>query len=387
MQLPAGTAPLARLVVEARARGCRRAWGVVRVDGTPVWELSFRRQRRRASVELPMQPLPAQVSLSARGCGLSVTRLAPVLAPPAAFANTAVPLGTAITERPLSDPTYVATLLSTYQSVSTENELKMDRTQPRRGQYEFAAADRVVGFATAHKLPIRGHTLIFGTQTPRWVRDLPVEAVVKQALEDQVKTVMTRYRDRIHEWDVVNEALHHDGGWRSNPWYDALGPAYVDYAFRAARAADPKAKLYYNEIGAEWDNEKRAAMLRLVARLKAEKLIDGVGLQMHVDIRRAPSYDQLITTMRMFEALGLEVQITEMDVTADGLFAGNRFARQAAVYAEAGRACRAVAACKRLTVWGVSDRVSWLSPARQPLLFDADFRPKPALSAVLDALR
>jgi endo-1,4-beta-xylanase len=387
LRLPTGAEPLQRLLVVARARGCHRARAAVRIDGHTIRTLTFRSRSRHATVDFATPPLPGQVTLLARRCGLTVTRLKPVAVAPAASAATAVPLGTAITERPLKDPAYVSTLLSTYQSVTTENELKMDHTQPHQGDWEFESADRVVDFATKYKLPIRGHTLIFGTQTPKWVNRIPLEALVKQTLEEQVTEVMSRYKNRIHEWDVVNEALHHDGGYRHNAFYDKLGPAYVEYAFRAARAADPKAKLFYNEIGAEWDNEKRAAMLKLVGNLNRQHLIDGVGLQMHMDIRNYPTYDELVSTMRLFESYGLEVEITEMDVTTDGLFGGDRFERQAEVFAEAGRACRAVAACTRFTVWGVGDRVSWLSPARMPLLFDSDFRPKPALTALVDALR
>jgi len=291
----------------------------------------------------------------------------------------------------LDDHGYASTLVSAFGSLTPENELKMERTQPQHGHYDFAASDQLVGFAGAHGLAVRGHALIYGAQTPAWVSRLFVSRFVRQAMEDHITTVVGRYRDRIRVWDVVNEALDHHGHYRPNAFYNALGPEYVELAFAAARSADPTAKLYYNEFSADVASAKRDAVVKLVTRLAERKLIDGVGLQMHVTLETAPTRDELVETMRIYEQLGLEVEITEMDVAAkgDGLptSLSHRLSEQATAYLEAALACAQVAACRRITVWGVTDRYSWLTADQMPLLFDPEYTAKPALAAITAAGR
>lgn len=383
LRLPVAEGAVDRISVTARARGCERALMTVSVGGRLHKTVGFGRRWRRATIVFDPAPFAADVALAATRCRLKVRRVTavPRTAP--------VALGTAVTLKHVADERYATTLSANFASVTTENELKMDQTQPRSGEYRFENADRLVGWAAARSLPVRGHALVFGTQTPRWVwhqRQFP--DMVRKTLRDHITTLVRRYGDRVREWDVVNEAIGHEGDWRSNAFYAALGPEYVEESFRAARHADPTAKLFYNEIGADLANPKQDAMFAMVGDLKAKGLIDGVGFQMHVSIHEGPSYEQLRATLERFAALGLEVQITEMDVDADGLSAPEeRLARQAQVYADAGRACRAVPACTRFTVWGVADHVSWLQPGKVPLLFDSSFAPKPALEALRLALQ
>lgn len=384
LRLPLTEGAVDRVTVVAKARGCERAVLTVTVAGRLHRRIGFGRRWRRSTIAFDPAPAVADVVLGERRCRLAVRRVTAV----PRTVPVPVPLGTAVAHRRLGDERYAATLGSAFTSITPENELKMDRTQPRMGEYHFEDADRIVGWAAGRGLPVRGHTLVFGTQTPRWVwnqRQFP--EMVRQTLRDHVDTVVRRYSAQVREWDVVNEAIDHEGDWRGNPFHAALGPAYVEEAFRAARLADPSAKLFYNEIGAEYANPKQAAMLALVRDLKAKDLIDGVGFQMHVSIHQSPTFDELRQTLQTFADLGLDVQITEMDVDAGGFAPREeRLARQAQVYADAGRACRAVPACTRFTVWGVADHVSWLQPDRLPLLFDDAFNPKPALEALRLAL-
>jgi endo-1,4-beta-xylanase len=198
---------------------------------------------------------------------------------------------------------------------------------------------------------------------------------------------MGRYKQQVREWDVVNEALDDRGRYRSNPWLATLGPRYVELAFRMAREADPTAKLFYNEFAADVAGVKRDATYNLVRGLKAKGLIDGVGLQMHRTLADAPSREQLEETLRLYESLGLEVQITEMDVLAGGdTSLVDRLTIQAGAFRRAAEACAAVLACKRFTVWGVADKYSWMGADQLPLLFDSNFAAKPALGAVREVL-
>jgi len=165
-------------------------------------------------------------------------------------------------------------------------------------------------------------------------------------------------------------------------------------ALRAARAADPKAKLFINEYGVEGPGRKLEALVELVRDLQARGVpLDGIGLQTHSHILGFHDEATLKRTMRRFAAMGLEVQVTEMDVGISLLGAAGldrlgrlgRLDRQAQAYGEAARACNAVTACKRFTTWGITDRLSWIGAAEAPLLFDTAYKPKPAFEAVRSA--
>ena len=306
-------------------------------------------------------------------------------------ARRAIALGSSVVLKHLrEDADYEATLLREFTQFTPENELKMNRLQPERGRFDFADVDALVDYARAHGRTLRGHTLIFGKETPPWVGRLLFAEDVEDALRTHVRTVMQRYAGRISEWDVVNEALETDGTFKRNAWFDRLGERYVEIAFAEARATDPSARLFYNEFNAETNNPKRAAELALVRRLRERGLIDGVGLQLHTGIEGHPTRREIEETMRLLAGLGLEVQVTEMDVIAKGDAApGSLAARlelQAAVFAAAADACQAVAACSRFNVWGVTDRYSWMGAEEIPLLFDAGYAAKPALAAVRAAL-
>jgi endo-1,4-beta-xylanase len=353
----------------------------------------------RLALTLPAGTHAARVSFKrarVRACRVLLDRItftaapAPAPAPPPPAAPEPlrrVPLGASVIEEKLrTDLLYEAALRREFASLTPENEMKMEWLQPERGRWNFEAADRLVAYAQAHGKEVRGHALVFGKQTPPWVGRLLLPDDAAKALKEHITTVMHRYRGRVSTWDVVNEALADDGAYRPNAWHDKLGDRYVDLAFQYARAADPAAHLVYNEFDAEIGNAKRTAVMGLVRRLKAAGLIDGVGLQLHTDATKAPSHAQLLETMRLYEAMGVGVEITEMDVLSKGdgkpdtLAA--RLTRQADVYAVAATACAEVPACSRLTVWGVSDRYSWMGIDQLPLLLDAEFRPKPALAAV-----
>jgi endo-1,4-beta-xylanase len=346
LTLPKGSTAL---VLKARA-GCR-----IRVD-------EVRAQRRDASP-------------------------APSVAPPAPVHKPV--LGAAMTDRRIDDKQHEQALAS-FGSITPENELKMEITQPGPGRFDFDRADVIVGYAASRGLQVRGHALVYGSQTPPWVGDIPLPERVEHVLRDHIARVIGRYKDRIREWDVVNEALDAHGKYRWNHFQEALGEDYVRIAFEAARAADPTAKLYYNELDADIPGEKRAAVAKLVGDLKNRGLIDGVGLQMHTGLGVAPTREQVADTIRLYEGMGLEVQITELDVAARGdgtaTYFGLRLKHQAEVYRAIAEACAEVRACKKLTVWGVTDRHSWLGAEQIPLLFDTEYRPKPSLHAVQEAL-
>jgi GH35 family endo-1,4-beta-xylanase len=299
-----------------------------------------------------------------------------------------VKLGAAVNQGHLfdaQDPAYGKTFLREFDSLTPEYEMKLDRLLPAEGGYDFSDADRLVGYAEASGKEVRGHALIWHRALPPWMLQRAwTRDELLAFMRSHVEQVMGRYRGRIAEWDVVNEALNDDGTFRSSLWRDVIGPDYVEAAFRFARAADPAARLYYNDYGAEWVNAKSGAALALASRLKGLGLVDGVGFQAHVTARWYPAEDELDANLARFAAAGLDVGITELDVamSAAAGTADERSRLESEIYGGFARACRRQPACKRFTTWGITDRYTWLSSADVPLLFDAGYAPKPAHAAV-----
>ena len=291
------------------------------------------------------------------------------------------PLGAAIAAEPAQkDGAYLEDLVTTFTSVTPENAMKWEIVEPGDGDFDFTQADAVVGFARRTHTRVRGHPLVWDEQLPAWVGEArDGEAVLRR----HVRTVVERYRGRVAVWDVVNEPLEDDGSLTATPFTRAMGERFIDAAFDAARAADPRARLFLNEIGAE-RGPKLDALVALARRLKRRRVpIDGIGLQNHTSLEDPPTRAELARAFARFGALGLDVEVTEMDVA---LTAGGDLQAQAEAYAAAGRACAAARNCAGLTVWGVTDRWSWLGEDKRPLLFDAGGRPKPALGALRNAL-
>lgn len=297
------------------------------------------------------------------------------------------PRGSAVSLRALRTSRHLKRrLLTSFEQLTPENEMKMERLQPVRGLFRFREADRMVRFARRWCKRMRGHTLVYGRQLPHWVSDerlAPAELGFE--LEWHVHTVVGRYAGRVAEWDVVNEAIEPDGAYTRNVWYRALGKEYVASAFRAAAAADPRARLFYNDNGIELpDHPHTVAVRRMVSELRRDGVpIHGVGIQNHVSTTHSASEAQLARTIRGFTDLGVDVAITEMDVRVDPRRSrGEQLERQRVVYRSAARACARARRCTSFSTWGIADGVSWLGPAASGLLFDRGYRPKPSYAAV-----
>ncbi|GAA3799773.1 hypothetical protein GCM10022226_19110 [Sphaerisporangium flaviroseum] len=286
--------------------------------------------------------------------------------------------GAAVAAGHLNDATYVATWNREFNSVTAENEMKWDATEPSRGSFSFGSADRIVANARSNNMKIRGHTLVWHAQTPGWVQNLQGNDL-RNAMINHINGVMGHYRGQILAWDVVNEAFA-DGGavgtLRSSIFQQRLGNGFIEEAFRAARAADPAAKLCYNDYNIDDANaNKTRGVYNMVRDFKSRGVpIDCVGLQSHFG--QVPgNYQQNI---QQFAALGVDVQITELDIGGSGT-------GQADSYRRVTQACMAVPRCTGITVWGITDKYSWRS-GDTPLLFDGNFNKKPAYTAVLNAL-
>ncbi|MEU0950493.1 non-reducing end alpha-L-arabinofuranosidase family hydrolase [Streptomyces canus] len=328
--------------------------------------------------------LAIAVALAAAGAAVPLIALA-ALTPDARTPTTAADaaagsgryFGTAVAAGRLGDSTYSAILDREFKMITPENEMKWDAVEPSRGSFNFAAADSIVSHASAHGQRMRGHTLVWHSQLPGWVKSITDANTLRSVMNNHITTEMTHYKGKIYAWDVVNEAFA-DGGsgqHRSSVFQDVLGNGFIEEAFRTARNADPSAKLCYNDYNIEnWSDAKTQGVYKMVKDFKSRGVpIDCVGFQSHFGAGGPPA--SFRTTLSNFAALGVDVQLTELDIAQ----------ASATAYTSAVQDCLDVARCTGITVWGIRDSDSWRT-GENPLLFDAGGTKKPAYSAVLTAL-
>ena len=341
-----------------------------------------------------------------------------------AFAG-AFRIGAAVNENQFTerDSIGAAIVKRQFNTTTPENALKWEVVHPQLDTYNFAASDKYVDFAVRNGMFVIGHTLVWHSQTPRWVfqdakgAPLTRDALI-QRMHDHIATVVGRYKGRVKGWDVVNEAVDEDGTLRKSPWLNIIGDDFISLAFKFAHDADPAAELYYNDYSIE-NAPKRKGAVDLIRKLKAEGIpVAAMGLQGH-DKMDWPTLAQQDSTIAAFEALGVKVNITELDVDVlpratrgNSADVGARATFSAATnpftsglpdsvqqklakrYADLFSVfLKHRDAVDRVTFWGVADADSWLNnyPVRgrtnYPLLFDRQHQPKPAFDAVMQAAR
>jgi endo-1,4-beta-xylanase len=322
------------------------------------------------------------------------------------------------------EPDGLALVEKHFNTITPENILKWEVVHPEPGRYDFEAADRYVTFGEKHSMFIVGHCLVWFHQTPGWVfqddsgKPLGREPLLGR-MKDHIFTVMGRYKGRIHAWDVVNEATTAEGGFRKSKWLEIIGEDYVQRAFEYARQADPAAQLYYND----YDVEKPAkceGVIRLIRSLQSKGIrVDGIGTQGHWFLDY-PSREEIETSFVNLSQLGVKLMVTELDVGVLPFFPVDApmveltsfdLATQKkhnpypdglpeAVQATLARRYAEIFSLfhkhrdkiNRVTFWAVHDGQSWRSylPIRgradYPMLFDRQFKPKPAFWAVVEMM-
>ncbi len=293
---------------------------------------------------------------------------------------------------PLHDLGFEA-LLAEQFSAAAPTELYWATTRGEDSDYFFVPADLIINYAIVHEQAITGMFLVWDFELPWWIVELAdggdYEAV-GAAYDEHITTLVDRYRGEVHAWVVVNEAIwgpDETGGepamFAETLWSDLLGPEHIERAFTVARAADPDAVLLYNETGAEALGPKSDFMHAMAADFVARGVpIDGIGLQFHVDADAPPDMAAVRANMERFAGLGLDIHITELDVSIADLSPA-QLDLQAKIYGDVLRTCLAVPACRNTTVFGFSDRYAWDElGAAAPLLFDAAYAAKPAFHAL-----
>ena len=296
-----------------------------------------------------------------------------------------------------TDEDYREVVGTQFSSVTHENQLKWEFVRPTREEFRFEGADAVIDFAEEHGQQVRGHTLLWHSQNPRWLTTGTfTDDELRAILQEHVTTVVGRYAGRIAHWDVANEIFDDSGVLRTeeNPFLARFGTAIVADALHWAHEADPDAVLYLNDFNVESVGRKSNAYLALAEELLAAGApLGGFGVQGHLSTQY-PFPDDLEANLRRFTDLGLEVAITELDVRvpvdAAGVAEPHDVTVQVDYYERAVAACVAVERCTSLTLWGVTDRYSWV-PSWSPgegaaTVLDEDLAVKPAFDAVVGAL-
>lgn len=309
-----------------------------------------------------------------------------------------------------------------YNSIVAENVMKPISIQPEEGKFNFEEADKIVKFAKENNMEVRFHTLIWHSQVPEWFfldengKPMVDETDVKQReknkkivlkrVEKHVKEIVKRYKYDVDSWDVVNETIDDGGGLRESQWYQLTGTDYIKVAFETARRfADKDAKLYINDYNTEVE-PKRTDLYNLVKDLLADGVpIDGVGHQGHIQIGW-PSLQKTEDSINMFASLGLDNQITELDISLYGWpprpayptyddIPEERFQAQADRYDALFELYEKLDdKISSVTFWGIADNHTWLNDRAEdyndgvgvdaPFVFGLDYEVKPAYWAIMD---
>jgi endo-1,4-beta-xylanase len=327
-------------------------------------------------------------------------------------------IGTALSSQQIEEKDSGAARLvpQQFNAATPENIMKAEIIHPGWDKYNFDLADKLVDYAKKNDIKVTAHTLIWHSQTPAFLRGIKSADSIKQYFINHITTVASRYDGKVYSWDVVNEALNEDGTLRNSIFLQKLGDDYIVEAFRLAQKAAPHTKLYYNDYNIE-QPKKRAGAIAIIKKIQAAGVrIDGVGIQGHWHADNVPM-QEIEESIKEFSALGIQVAFTELDLSVlpnPSGRANSADVSQTAQYKESinpytkglpdsvqQKLATAYANLfnlflkykdniSRVTFWGVNDGQSWLNgfPVRgrtnYPLLFDRQFKPKPAFYAVID---
>ena len=290
-----------------------------------------------------------------------------------------------------------------FNVVVAENEMKFDATEPSENKFNYTKGDKMVEYAQANGLRVRGHALAWHSQVPGWVSNYSGQKEkLLSVLKNHIDSVVGHWKGKIAEWDVVNEAINDDYNhdWRStgSVWYEGIGPEFLDSAFVWAHAADPDAELCYNDYAVEWginEGSKAGFVLEQVKRWKANGIpITCVGTQTHIEIAHETTPQNVRAFAKALAELDIKLNITELDI---GFPKGSAGKLTAADYEKQGHLYRQFMDVfleepnmGEFVIWGLTDAHSWLDEQQgktEGLLYDKQYKPKPAFDSIMVSLK
>lgn len=292
-----------------------------------------------------------------------------------------------------------------FNSLTAENVMKPETIQPEEGEFNFNGGDKIRDFTKENEMIMRGHTLVWHSQVPDWFFEdekgnLVSKKVLLERMRNHIEKTMKHYKGDIDSWDVVNEVIKpssdETNGLRNSSWYQIAGIDYIKEAFIHANKIDPGANLYINDYSLLSDPAKRDIMYNLVKELLTEGIpIDGIGMQGHINIK-SPSISTMEKTLEKFSSLGVDLQITELDLSVykNNNQSYDSFSEELAVeqghrYSKIFKLFKQYSdSITNVTLWGIADDHSWLTgfPVVRnnwPLLFDQSLKAKPAFWRVV----
>ena len=324
-------------------------------------------------------------------------------------------IGVAVNMRNIANPEQIAIIKKDFNSITAENDMKPQHTEPAYGQFNWENADKIANFCRSNGIKLRGHCLMWHAQIGEWMyKDEKGNLVSKEKLFQNMKhhitAIVERYKDVIYAWDVVNEAIS-DGGWqggrrgmgeqpslyRNSPLYQIAGDEFIKKAFIYAREADPNVLLFYNDYNAA-DPGKRDRIYNMVKSMKEEGVpIDGIGMQGHYNVY-GPSMEDVDAALTKYSTIVKHIHITELDIRANQEMGGQlNFSRdggnisqvvktlQEDQYARLFKVLRKHKdVVDNVTFWNLSDRDSWLGARNYPLPYDENYKPKRVYSIIKD---
>lgn len=290
-----------------------------------------------------------------------------------------------------------------FNVVVAENEMKFDATEPNEDEFNFEKGDKMVKYALANNIRVRGHALAWHSQVPNWVNNYKGQKEKLLAvLKNHITKVVTHYKGKVAEWDVVNEAINDDynADWRStnSVWYEGIGAEFLDSAFVWTHEADPDAELCYNDYSIEWglrEGSKASFVVEQVKRWKANNIpITCVGTQTHIEIAHETTPQNVRALAKALAELNVTLNITELDIGFPKGSAGNLsaadYAKQGHIYRQFMDVFLEEPNMGEFVMWGLTDAHSWLDEQQgktEGLLYDKQYQPKPAYDSVMASLK
>jgi len=230
--------------------------------------------------------------------------------------NVGVAIGSSVFEK--NDKKVLSMVADEFNSITTENDLKWEPIHPKEDKWNWKVPDKFIRFGQEHNMHIQGHVLVWHSQVPNEIflddngKQISKAGLTKR-MDNHITTLMERYKGKIHSWDVVNESVTPEDGYRKSKWFEIMGPEFMEHAFHMAHEIDPACHLIYNDYGMD-DAKRRDFIVELIRKYKRQGVpIHGIGLQGHLNLD-TPDLTEWEKSIEAFAAEGMRVHITELDL-------------------------------------------------------------------------